>query len=230
MRSILLPLALLALAGTAVADDDFDDLDFGIDEEDLVFDGGDAREDPVEEDLFGFDDDPVEDFDVIDDYDDFDAYEDPDDDPLVGLTDELLPEQMAAAQPIEAGAKTATVQLDVVGKEPLADNYPAQIVAVERDAVVIELPVLLGRSRAGFEGGPYWLQVDVLSGDAVVATSTQWVDRVSLAEFGPSFAFFKVLVPVQATSGELTMKVQKLDQLGAAGAPLFTRAVGYSLK
>ncbi len=230
MRAILLPLAFLALAGTAVADDDFDDLDFGIDEEDLDFGGGDGEEEPMEEDLFGLDSDPIEDFDVIEDYDDFDAYEDPEDEPLVGLTDELLPEQMAAAQPVEAGAKTATVKLDVVGKEPLADNYPAQVVAVERDAVVVELPVLLGRARAGFEGGPYWLQVDVLSGEEVVATSTQWVDRVSLAEFGPSFAFFKVLVPVQATSGELTMKVQKLDKLGSTGAPLFTRTVGYSLK
>ncbi len=225
MRTLLLSLAFLAFAGPVAADDDFDDLDFGIEDD---YDFADEDE-PVEEDLYGFDSDPVEDFDVIDDYDDFDAYEDPDDDPLVGLTDELLPEQMAAAKPVEAGAKTATVKLDVVGKQPLGDNYPAQVVAVERDAVVIELPVLLGRSRAAFEGEPYWLQVDVRSGDTVVATATQWVGKVSLAEFGPSFAFFKVLVPVQSASGELTVSVQKLDKLGSAGGALFTRTVAYSL-
>ncbi len=227
MRSVLLSLALLAFSGSAVADDDFDDLDFGVEEDDLDFGGG-SDDDPVEEDLFGLDDDPIEDFDVVDDG--FDAYEDPDDDPLVGLTDQLGFEAMEQAEPVDAGGKTATVKLDVVGKQPLGDNYPAQVVAVERDAVVVELPVLLGRSRAGFEGGPYWVQVDVLAGEIVVATSTQWVARQSLAEFGPSFAFFKVLVPVKSSAGELTLKVQKLDQLGSAGAPLFTRTVAYSLK
>ncbi len=231
MRIILMSLALLALSGPVMADD-FDDLDFGIEEDDLDWDSDgddlDADEDPVEDDLYGLDSDPVEDF---DEFDDFDAYEDPDDeDSLVGLTDELGLDDMVKAEHVEAGAKSSTVKLDVVGKQPLADNYPAQVVAVERDAVVIELPVLLGRARAGFEGGAYWLQMEVLSGDTVVATSTQWVDRVGLAEFGPSFAFFKVLVPVQSTSGELTMKVQKLDQLGSTGAPLFTRSVAYSLK
>lgn len=227
MRTILLSLALLAFAGPAAADDDFDDLDFGVGDEDLDW-GDPSSDDPVEEDLFGLDSDPVEPFDTIDD---FDPYVDADDDDsMVGLTDQLGPEDMASAQPVDAGAKSATVKLDVLGKDPLADNYPAQVVAVERDAVVIELPVLLGRSRAGFEGGPYWIQVDVLSGDTVVATATQWVDRVSLAEFGPSFAFFKILVPVQASEGELTMKVQKLDKLGSAGAPLFTRSVTFSLK
>ena len=231
MRTLLLSLALLALAGPAVADDDFDDLDFGIEEDDLDWGAqdGEGDEDPIEEDLFGLDSDPEEDFDQFED--DFDPYVDTDDDSsLVGLTDRLGPEDMAAAEPVDAGAKPATVKLDVVGKQPLADNYDAQVVAVERDAVVVELPVLLGRSRAGFEGGPYWIQVDVLAGETVVATSTQWVDRVSLAEFGPSFAFFKVLVPVKTSEGELTLRVQKLDKLGSTGAPLFTRSVAFSLK
>ena len=227
MRCILLSLALLAFAGPAIADDDIDDLDFGIEEDDMDW-GGVHGDQPVEEDIYGLDSDPVEDFDVMDD--EFDAYEDPDDDPLVGLTDRLGREAMAAAVAVDAGAKTATVKLDVVGKQPLADNYPAQVVAVERDAVVIELPVLLGRSRAGFEGEAYWLQLEVMAGDVVVATSTQWVGRQSLAEFGPSFAFFKVLVPVKSSAGELTMKVQQLDSLGSTGAALFTRSVAYSLK
>jgi len=234
MRCILLSLALLALAGPAMADE-FDDLDFGIEEDDMDWDSesddaDDADEDPIEEDLFGLDDDPEEDFDVMDD--DYDPYidGDDDDDSLAGLTDRLGPEDMADAEPVDAGAKTATVKLDVVGKQPLGDNYPATVVAVERDAVVIELPVLLGRSRAGFEGEPYWIQVDVTAGDVVVATSTQWVGRQSLAEFGPSFAFFKVLVPVKSTAGELGLKVQKLDSLGSTGASLFNRTVAYSLK
>ena len=227
MRVFLLSFAFLTFAGPVMAGDDFDDIDFGLEEDDL--DWGDASDDEEpEEDFLGLDAEPVEDFDLLDD--DFDPYDDPDDeDSLVGLTDRLGPEDMSRAEHIDAGAKSATVKLDVVGKQPLGDNYAAQVVAVERDAVVIELPVLLGRSRAGFEGEPYWLQVDVMSGDAVVATSTQWVGRVSLAEFGPSFAFFKVLVPVQSAAGELQVQVQKLDRLGSTGAALFTRSVAYSL-
>ncbi len=227
MRSSLTPLLTLVLLGvaTSAAADDFD---FGIEDDDLSWEvSSESGEGEPSEDLFGLDDDPVEDFDVLDD---FDAFEDPEDEPLVGLTDQLLSEQMEQAKPVEAGGKTATLAFDVVGKEPLADNYPAQIVAVERDAVVVELPVLLGRSRAGFEGQPYWLQAEVRAGETVVATTTQWVGRESLAEFGPSFAFFQVMVPVTATAGELTFAVSRLDQPGAAGAPLFTRTVPYSLK
>ncbi len=236
MRFQLSTLLLLTLATAslpAVADDDFDDLDFGIEEGDLDWDATRGPEDlggdPDEEDLFGLDSDPVEDidsdpiedFDVIEDG--FEAYEDEGDHPLVGLGEELGLDDMGKAERVEAGATTSTVQLDVVGKEPLADNYPVRI-------VVIELPVLLGRSRAGFEGQAYWLQADVKAGELTVATAVQWVGKASLAEFGPSFAFFELMVPVQSSAGELRIDVQKLDQLGAAGAPLFTRTVAYSLR
>ncbi len=230
MRTALSPLLVLALLGFTVANqaqaqDDFDDLDFGIDDENW---DDSAEEEEADEDLFGFDSDPVEDFDVMDD--DFDPYVDvDDDDSLAGLTDRLGPEDMAQAEPIQAGAKTATLRYDVVGKQPLADNYPVDVVAVERDAVVVELPVLLGRSRAGFEGDAYWLTAEVLSDGQVITSATQWVGRISLAEFGPSFAFFKMLTPVTASSGSLELRVSQSATPDSAGTPLFTSSVDYAL-
>lgn len=231
MRSSLLTLALLGLAfsSQAFADDDLDDLDFG----DIDVDWTDpaeedpADEDPVEEDLFGLDNDPDEGFDTFGD--EYDPYIDDEEDSLAGLTDRLGPEDMAAAEPVQAGAKTATLQYDVLGKQPLADNYQVDVVAVERDAVVVELPVLLGRSRAAFEGDAYWLTAQVLQGGELVTSATQWVGRTSLAEFGPSFAFFKILAPVSASSGTLELRVSKSADPSSQGTALFSTTVDYAL-
>ena len=191
-----------------------------------------ADEDPVEDEDFGFDfqfegreepEDPVEDF-------DFDPIDDPDAEPLGDLEAPPKPEPAAKPAPTgSAAAVPAAVQLDVVGKTPLTDNYPAQIVAIDRDSVVVELPVLLGRSRADFNGSTYCLVAEVYADGQKVAETRLEVTAASLAEFGPSFAFVKLLAPVTAKTGELEVRVGKAGAMTAKPAPLFSRKVAYHL-
>jgi len=146
-----------------------------------------------------------------------DIAEDPDDDFMPDFTE---PDRKEASRPATQGP--GPISLDVAGKEPLADNYPINVVAVDRDAVVVELPVLIGRSRVEFEE-PYTLTGQVFVGDTQVGTVSASITDKSLADFGPSFVFLKVLAPVADPEGQVTIKVQKGDE------ELFARSVPYAL-
>ena len=182
-----------------------------------------------DEEEFAFEDDaesgsePVEDFDL---------------DPLSGDEDDglgaLEDAEDRALRDLEVGAPppavaATSISLSVVGKTPLADNYIPKVVATDRDSIVVELPVLLGRSRADFDGTPYWLVATVSVDGVKVAESRQYVSEQSLAEFGPSFAFVKLLAPVSSTSGAAEIKVSKAKDANSAGQSLFRKAVRYSL-
>jgi hypothetical protein len=204
----------------------------GGEEDDFEFEDDDEGE--LEEE-FGFDfefeateepSDPVEDF-------DFEPLDDPLDEPLGEL--EGVPEKDQAPKPRSAeptGSASAPppgIQLDVVGKSPLADNYEPAIVAYDRDSVVVELPVLLGRSRADFDGIAYCIVAEVFADGNKVAEARQQVTSASLAEFGPSFAFIKMLAPVTAKSGKLEVRLSKASSMSAQPTQLFSRSVGYQL-
>ncbi len=220
MRVAILPLAALTLfsLSSLVCDARADELDFELEEEDLEWEidvktGSADPELELEEDL----DEELEFFE-----DEFGSF-DEDDDPMVSL------DLSASQAPTAATVAPATLRLEVLGMEPLADNYPARIVATERDAVVVELPVLLGRSRASFEGPGYWLRAEVLVEGQVTTSSSQWVVPEGLAEYGPSFAFFKLLTPVNASAGQLEIRVSRVDTMGQAPTRLFSRELGFSL-
>ncbi len=117
----------------------------------------------------------------------------------------------------------------MVGKTPLGDNYEPAIVAYDRDSVVVELPVLLGRSRADFDGIAYCIVAEVYADGNKVAEARQQVTSASLAEFGPSFAFVKMLAPVTAKSGKLEVRLSKASNMSAQPTQLFSRSVGYQL-
>jgi hypothetical protein len=190
--------------------------------------------DPDLEDEFGFDfefegqeepEEPAESF-------DFDPLDDPLEDPLGELAG--IPEEQASPQPSptptgSAGAPPPGIQLDVVGKVPLGDNYEPAIVAYDRDSVVVELPVLLGRSRADFDGISYCIVAEVFADGSKVAEARQQVTSASLAEFGPSFAFIKMLTPVTAKSGKLEVRLIKASNMSAQPTQLFSRTIGYQL-
>ena len=203
-------------------------------EDDDEFDFDDEDE-PDMEDEFGFDfefegqeepDDPVETF-------DFEPLDDPDEGPLGEL--DGIPEKEApkpAVQSSPTGSASATppgIQLDVVGKSPLGDNYEPAIVAYDRDSVVVELPVLLGRSRADFDGISYCIVAEVFADGNKVAEARQQVTSASLAEFGPSFAFIKMLAPVTAKSGKLEVRLSKASNMSAQPTQLFSRTISYQL-
>jgi hypothetical protein len=120
------------------------------------------------------------------------------------------------------------VALEVAGKTPLANNYPASIVAVDRDAVVLELPVLVARSREGAE--PFVLIGSVFVGATKVGEVRQSFDAASLAEFGPTFAFLKLAAPVASPTGELKVVVAKAKADGTGAVELFTQTTAYHLK
>ncbi len=201
-----------------------DDFDFEEDEADLEeefgfdfeFEGGEVEEDPIED----FDLDPID---------------DPELEPLGEAEDDLSEfegrdlHQGSAQVKGEGSSAPVGIQLDVVGKAPLADNYEPYIVATDRDAVVVELPLLLGRSRADFDGITYCVVAEVFVDGKKVSESRQQVSSSSLAEFGPSFMFIKMLAPVPAKSGNLEVRVSKASSMSAKAALLFSRVLPYSL-
>ena len=192
------------------------------------------KEDFDAEDEFGFDfefegqeepEDPIESF-------DFEPLDDPDDDPLgelEGIPEEAPPPEPTAPATGSASSLPPGIQLDVVGKSPLGDNYEPAIVAYDRDSVVVELPVLLGRSRADFDGIAYCIVAEVFADGSKVAEARQQVTSASLAEFGPSFAFIKLLAPVTAKSGRLEVRLSKASNMSAQPTQLFARTVAYQL-
>ena len=140
----------------------------------------------------------------------------------------VFEEPVAPAVVAVPAALPGPVALDVAGKEPLANNYPAAIVAVDRDAVVVELPVLVAKSRAGT--APFMLIASVFVGETKVGEVRQSFDPASLAEFGPTFAFLKVSAPVAAPKGEIKVVVSKAKADGTGATALFTQTTPYLLK
>ena len=234
MRASLFIASLLlspvALAGNSSSDDG---LAWQDPEEDLFFDndldrdrksakdeeysdGGFDFEEPEEE--FDLLEDGIGEEDAVEDFESFDAFGDPEED-FDMLGEDPAPRRKPAAA---APAGPGPITLDVAGKDPLADNYPLSVVAVDRDAVVVELPVLVARSRVGHEED-FTLTARVMVGDEVVNQVSQLVSKASLAEFGPSFSWFKMLAPVVEKRGEVTVTVLKGEE------ELYSRSVPYSL-
>lgn len=224
MTRFALVLAALALPlGALAGPDDDDEFDLLSDDApevaspDQVLGGGSVPPDEPEGEIVDIEsgvpappaDEPPDDLllDNIDGDDDF-------------MPDFTETERKQASRPATRGP--GPISLDVAGKEPFADNYPLNVVAVDRDAVVVELPVLIGRSRVGFKA-PFSLIGEVAVGGTQVTTVRADITEQSLADFGPSFVFLKVLVPVADKEGEVTVTVKKDD------AVLFARSTPYSL-
>lgn len=175
-------------------------------------------------------DEPVEEFDLL-------SGEDDDDAPFLGeLDDDIetidlgLSDTPATRKSVRLPdpAGPGPITLDVAGRDPLADNYPLQVVAVDRDAVVVELPVLLARSRVGTDEG-FALIAEVMVDNQVVSRVVQTVESSSLAEFGPSFAFLKIMAPVLESEGQVSLKLSRAKVDGTEPTELFTRSTPYSL-
>ena len=125
--------------------------------------------------------------------------------------------------------KATSLPYSVVGKSPLADNYEAIVVFADRDAVVVELPILLARNPGDYEGRTYWLTAEVYADGLKVAESRQQVNKAAIAQAGPTIAFVKMLVPVPDQRGTLEITVGTASASGAPSSALFSRSVDYQL-
>lgn len=229
-------LALSSLALPALAADP----GFSFDSDDAVAFAPDAKSRRGKDDLpertgpRDLGDEPVEEFDLLDDEAEFDEPDflgDVSDDSdlsidLIDLGEAPPATRKQASAP--ATAKPKPISLEVLGKDPLADNYPVQIVAVDRDAVVIELPVLAAQSRALVDAG-FILIAELYADDDLVGKVEHRLDQNSFAEFGPTFTFFRMMAPVLETEGQITIKISKSALDGTGATELFTRATPYSL-
>lgn len=172
-------------------------------------------------------DEPVEDFDLLD------APDRPS--PMLGEFQDLDDTPARVGTPAQRKTTSAPattgpgpVALDVAGKQPLADNYPLTVVNIDRDAVVVELPILLARSRVAIDK-PFSIIVEVSADDTRVSRAVQVIDPESLAEFGPTFAFMKIMAPVIDKDGRITVTVSRANADGSQPVELFTRSTPYSL-
>ncbi|MBT3219196.1 MAG: hypothetical protein HN348_08905 [Proteobacteria bacterium] len=133
-----------------------------------------------------------------------------------------------SAHNVTSPAAQGPLTLDFVGKQPLDDNYPLQIIATERDAVVIELPVLVARSRVGVTDGFQLIGIVFVGEDKVTEIRQMFLPQ-SIAEFGPTVAFLKALVPVNEAKGQVAIVVKQAALDGSGTKMLFARGTHYSL-
>jgi len=130
----------------------------------------------------------------------------------------------------KASIKGSTkMPVDTIGKDILGDNWAPTVVIADKDAVVVEIPVLYARSRAEFDGVGYWLVAEVSADGKKVAESRVYVTRDAIADKGPSIQFFRMFAPVPGASGMLEITVGKAPSGAAKSVPLFKRTVTYKL-
>ncbi|MES2639202.1 MAG: hypothetical protein V4850_06950 [Myxococcota bacterium] len=135
----------------------------------------------------------------------------------------------AYVDPRATVGSNTTMPLDVVGKDLLGDNWGPQVVVADKDAVVVELPVLYARNRGEFDGVAYWLVAEAYADGKKVAQSRIEITRDAIADKGPSVQFFRLFTPVPATAGVIVVNVSKATSASAKPTLLFTRSVNYKL-
>lgn len=135
----------------------------------------------------------------------------------------------AFASPVTGVGANTKMPVDVVGKDVLGDNWGPQVVIADKDAVVVEIPVLYGRSRGEFDGVAYWLVAETYADGKKVAEQRMQVTRDTLADKGPSIQFFRMFTPVPGASGVIEVRVGKATSASAKPTLLFTRSVPYKL-
>ena len=123
------------------------------------------------------------------------------------------------AEPSEPPAPTVKAN----GKVPLSGNFDASVVGVERDSVVVELPVLLG-SKTDVDG-EYWLVGEVFVDGAKVGETRQLVNANAVST--NTVAYLKVQAPVRKSSGSVEVRVSQND--GGKNTALFSKSTSYRL-
>lgn len=140
-----------------------------------------------------------------------------------GPEDETEEEAVIQATPAADPTKgPGPLSLDVAMADPFQDTFPLTVTAVEKDAVVVELPIFVGRSKFDVEK-PFSIKAEIFLGETPVGVTTTEVVEASIADLGPSFVFIRYFVAVNDKVGEISMKISK------DGEELFTTSTRYAL-
>lgn len=131
-----------------------------------------------------------------------------------------------AAKVAAAAAPSTAMPVDLAGAKTLGDNWAPSVVVADRDAVVIDMPVLYALTKKDFDGTAYWLVAEVFADGKKVAEGRANVTSAAVAERGPSVQFFRLFTPVVGGSGVLEVKVSRTPT-GGKSQLLFTRSVQY---
>lgn len=138
-------------------------------------------------------DDPVEDFDLLD--------LDGDDDPLFH------------AKSLESKNEIAIPS--IIAKVPLQDNYEPVVSKLAHDALIVDVPVLLSKSKltASFDN-EFQLIGQIVCNGKILSKSVVFVEKEMLAEFGPTFAFMRFMFSVDKESGTFSIEMfKKSDEM-----------------
>ena len=166
---------------------------------------------------------------------DADSFKDEDDMDIPTFTAVVKPvpdkekDLSAFVDPRATVGSNTRMPLDVVGKDVLGDNWAPQVVVADKDAVIIEMPVLYARNRAEFDGVAYWLVAEAFADGKKVSESRILVTRDGIADKGPSVQFFRMFTPVPAAAGVVVVNISKATSASAKPTLLFTRSVNYKL-
>ena len=232
-------LLMLALAGQAAQADDLtaytddedldDDLDWDDDGSRPDSDGGEPDDDPtwdVDEDDIPIDMDADPDIGSVGGSEllqDASLEEDPEwdvdspEDAALG-EEEPPPMRAAARKPVRPVA---------VGRTPLADNYPIEVVSTDLESVVIELPVLISQRRAELSG-EFWLIGEIYLDGSKVSESRALITPAGATEDSPSFVWIKAQAPAAEAAGTVEIRMSR-QEVGGASSDLFTTRTDYKL-
>lgn len=147
------------------------------------------------------------------------------DDIVIPIEKPKPPEPAKAAPP---AGPARSLGLDLSSAKPFGDNWAPTLSVVEKDAVVVDMPVLYGSGKASYAGKDAWLIAEVWSDGKKLTESRVYVTKDAIADQAASVQFFRLYSPTTADSGVLEVKVSRLVSGATKNELLFTRSVSYS--
>lgn len=121
------------------------------------------------------------------------------------------------------------LSLDLSTAKPFGDNWAPTVSMVDKDAVIVDLPVMYGSGKASYAGKDAWLVAEVYADGKKITESRSFISKDAIADQSTSVQFFRLYTPVAAASGVLEVRVSRLVTGATKNELLFTRSVQYSL-
>ena len=114
-----------------------------------------------------------------------------------------------------------------MGRTPLADNYPIEVISTDLESVVIELPILISQRRTDLTSD-FWLIGEVYLDGGKVSESRSLITPAGATEDSPSFIWIKAQAPAAESTGTVEVRLSRQEP-GGESSDLFTTRVDYKL-